>query len=186
MILTTQNFQEDLAVNIFILDLNINTCARYHADQHVVKMILESAQMLCTVINTTGGRAPYKSTHTKHPCTLWAGRSLSNWQWLRRLALALNQEYRYRYQAAANHASADIIQKLTPPSISDIGLTEFAQAMPETYRVPGNAVLAYRRFYIGEKARFAKWTRRRVPKWFSACVNDERRHKKRNMVIRKA
>jgi hypothetical protein len=170
MLLTTQNFQEDLAVNIFILDSNINTCARYHADQHVIKMILESAQMLCTVINMTGGRAPYKSTHSKHPCTLWAGRSLSNWQWLRRLALALNQEYRYRFRAAANHASADIVQKLTPPPITDIGLTEFAQAMPETYRVPGNAVLAYRRFYIGEKARFAKWTRRRPPRWFLESV----------------
>ena len=154
-------------MNIFILDRNIKTCARYHADQHVVKMILESAQMLCTVVNRNGGRAPYKSTHPKHPCTLWTGRSLSNWRWLRRLALALNQEYRYRYGTASDHKSARVIQELPFPEIADIGLTEFAQAMPAQYRVPGDAVQAYRRFYIGEKARFAKWTRRRPPRWFT-------------------
>ena len=60
-------------LNIFVLDRDIPTCARYHADQHVVKMILESAQMLCTVINLSGGRSPYKSTHPQHPCTLWQG-----------------------------------------------------------------------------------------------------------------
>jgi hypothetical protein len=153
-------------VNIFILDSDIKTCARYHADQHVIKMILESAQMLCTVININGGRAPYKTTHMKHPCTLWAGRSLSNWRWLRRLALALNQEYRYRFRAVSDHASASVIRELPPPPIIDVGRTEFAQAMPERYKVPGDAVQAYRHFYIGEKARFAKWTRRRPPGWF--------------------
>ena len=154
-------------MNIFILDRDIKTCARYHADQHVVKMILESAQMLCTVVNRTGGRAPYKSTHAKHPCTLWVGKSLSNWRWLCRLALALNQEYRYRYRTVSDHKSASVIRDLPLPELADIGLTEFAQAMPEQYKVPGDAVRAYRQFYIGEKAKFAKWTRRRPPVWFT-------------------
>jgi hypothetical protein len=131
-------------------------------------MILESAQMLCTVVSQNGGTAPYKPTHVKHPCTLWAGRSLSNWRWLRSLALALNQEYHYRYRAASDHRSAHVVQGLPSPEIADIGLTPFAQAMPEQYRVKGDAVQAYRRFYIGEKARFAKWTRRRPPRWFAA------------------
>ena len=47
------------------------------------------------------------------------------------------------------------------------GLTEFAQAMPEKYKVPGNAVKAYRAFYLGEKMRFARWTRRRLPRWIA-------------------
>jgi hypothetical protein len=153
-------------VNIFVLDQDIRTCARYHADQHVVKMILESAQMLCTVINEAGGKAPYKATHVNHPCTRWVGQSLSNWLWLQRLALALNDEYRYRYRVSRDHTSAGIVRNLSPPQIDDPGLTEFAQAMPDKYKVPGNAVEAYRRFYVGEKSHFAKWTRRRSPKWF--------------------
>lgn len=153
-------------MNIFVLDRDIRTCARYHADQHVIKMILESAQMLCAIVNQSGGKAPYKTTHLNHPCTLWARRSLANWLWLQRLALALNDEYRYRYQKSVDHKSASIVRDLLPPCIDDLGLTEFAQAMPEQYRVPGNAVLAYRRFYIGEKSRFATWTRRRPPRWF--------------------
>lgn len=157
-------------MNIFVLDLNIRTCARYHADQHVVKMILESAQMLCTVINEAGGQAPYKTTHPHHPCTLWAGESLSNWHWLKRLALALNDEYQYRYRTLKDHRSAGMLKELKPPEIVDSGLTEFAQAMPERYRVSGDAVRAYRRFYVGEKSHFAKWTRRRRPKWFKTAL----------------
>jgi hypothetical protein len=153
-------------MNIFILDRNIRKCARYHADQHVVKMILESAQMLCTVVNLDDGEAPYKSTHVKHPCTQWVGESLANWHWLRRLALALNDEYRYRYPVSKDHKSALVIRSLSPPKIDDIGLTEFALAMPDKYIVSGDAIQSYRNFYIGEKARFVRWTRRRLPRWF--------------------
>jgi hypothetical protein len=153
-------------MNIFVLDASIEKCARYHADTHVVKMILESTQMLCTVVNGNGGSSPYRSTHERHPCTLWAGRSLSNWKWLRRLALALNREYRYRFGKGEDHHSAVVARGLKPPPIPDRGLTEFAQAMPEEYRVRGDAVSAYRRFYAGEKSHLARWTRRRRPRWF--------------------
>lgn len=154
-------------MNIFVLDENIEKCARYHADQHVIKMILESAQMLCTVVKKNGGTAPYKSTHRNHPCTLWAGDSLANWRWLHRLALALNREYQYRFKTTVDHKSALVIRSLKAPGIKNIGLTPFAQAMPEQYRVPGDPVKAYRQFYAGEKARFARWTRRKPPRWFA-------------------
>lgn len=160
-------------MNIFVLDTDIRKCARYHADQHVVKMILESAQMLCTVVNQNGGSSPYNTTHSSHPCTLWTGASLTNWEWLYRLALALNDEYKYRYRTTRSHKSAEVVKELSSPSIDDIGLTEFAQAMPEVYRVPGDAVKAYRRFYIEEKSRFAKWTRRREPGWFRNGLNNQ-------------
>jgi hypothetical protein len=158
-------------MNIFVLDQNIEKCAQYHADQHVVKMILESAQMLCTVLNQNGIRAPYKSTHGQHPCTLWAGESLRNWEWLRTLALCLNEEYRYRYDRQTDHSSAAVVMGLPLPPLADRGLTEFAQAMPERYRVPGNAVQAYRNYYIGEKAFFATWTKRDPPRWFVAAFH---------------
>ena len=153
-------------MNIFILDSDIGKCARYHADRHVVKMILESAQMLCTVVNENGGESPYRSTHTRHPCTLWAGESLSNWKWLRSLALALNGEYRYRFGKDIDHESAAVVRKLEPPPIPDKGLTEYPQAMPDEYRIPGNAVKAYRRYYVGEKSAIVNWTRRKTPRWF--------------------
>lgn len=130
-------------------------------------MVLESAQMLCTVLTENGVEAPYRPSHIHHPCTLWAGESLSNWRWLRELALALNREYRYRFESARDHSSAKVARGLPEPPIPEVGLTEFAQAMPEEYRVPGDAVAAYRRFYIGEKAGFASWTKRPVPDWFT-------------------
>ncbi|HHS13264.1 MAG TPA: hypothetical protein ENN03_05790 [bacterium] len=52
------------------------------------------------------------------------------------------------------------------------GLTEFAQAMPEPYRVPGDPVQAYRNFYVGEKLRFARWTRRR-PAWIEKILREQ-------------
>jgi len=153
-------------MNIFILDTDIKKCAEYHADQHVVKMILESTQMLCTVLNENGVDTPYKSTHAHHPCTMWTRKSLANWKWLRSLAENLNQEFIFRFNRSKGHSSAAVARELPIPPIEDVGLTEFAQAMPAVYRIPGNAVLAYRRFYIAEKAGFATWTKRSVPDWF--------------------
>ena len=152
-------------MNIFVLDENIDRCARYHCDQHVVKMILESAQLLCTALNKKGFVTPYRSTHVKHPCVLWVEESYSNFQWLTRLAFALNREYLYRYQGRKDHRSVSVIQSVQDMRFDDHGLTPFAQAMPKEYQVRGNAVTAYRKFYIGEKLHFATWTRRRRPAW---------------------
>lgn len=154
-------------MNIFVLDKDIKKCAEYHADQHVIKMILEYAQMLCTVLHENGIEAPYKPTHRNHPCTLWAGESLSNWKWLKELALAVNEEYKFRYVKTVDHKSATIIMSLPEPPITDKGLTEFAQAMPKEYRVEGNPVQAYRNFYIHDKSRFAKWKKREIPDWWA-------------------
>ena len=126
--------------------------------------------MLCTVVNSNGGKAPYRTTHAKHPCTLWAGRSLSNWQWLRQLGLALNDEYRYRFETTKHHRSSRIILELKTPKIPDVGITPFAQAMPDKYKVNDDPVAAYRAYYVGEKAGFVRWSRRRMPKWFKQTM----------------
>jgi hypothetical protein len=163
-------------VNIFVLDRDIGRCARYHSDAHVVKMTLEGTQILCTVLHENGLQAPYKPTHIHHPCTLWAGESLSNWKWLRRLVVKLNDEYRYRWKnARGDHESFLVAAGLPLPPIADRGLTDFAQAMPEQYRVPGDAVRAYRRFYVAEKSSFARWTRRRRPHWFAEGLRQLKR-----------
>ena len=161
-------------MNIFVLDLDIEKCARYHCDQHVVKMILESAQIICTALNERGFTTPYKSTHVKHPSVVWAGASYANLKWLKRLARALNKEYRYRYRTSKNHGSFAVIERIEGMKFDSTGLTDFPQAMPERYRVPGDPVEAYRNFYIGEKLRFARWTRRRKPAWIKERKKEEK------------
>lgn len=152
-------------MNIFVLDQDIERCAQYHCDQHVVKMILESVQMLCTALNKKGETTPYKSTHQTHPCVLWVEASYDNFLWLRDLAGRLNDEYRYRYDKKENHRSIEVLDTISRFRYARKGLTPFAQAMPEEYKVPDDAVSAYRRFYIGEKLEFARWTRRDKPDW---------------------
>lgn len=158
-------------MNIFVLDTDVVPCARYHGDRHVVKMILEGAQMLCTASSRHGVPGPYRPTHENHPCTLWAGDSLDNWKWLLRLTLALGREYTHRFGKQAPHASAVVAAGLQVPPIPERGLTSFAQAMPERYRIPGDPVAAYRGYYMGEKGRMAVWTRRRAPRWFREGVS---------------
>ncbi len=153
-------------MNIFILDKDIKQCAQYHCDQHVVKMILESVQLLCTALNKKGFVTPYKSTHMKHPSVLWVEESYDNFIWLRDLTVALNDEYKYRYNKQHDHKSMAVLPKIEQYTFPAIGLTPFPQAMPDIYKVEGNAVEAYRQFYCGDKAKFAKWTKRAVPDWF--------------------
>lgn len=160
-----QRIREISGLNIFLLDNNPVQCARYYYDSHIVKMILESAQLLCTALWQSGGQAPYRPTHLKHPCAVWVSASLANWLWLKNLASHLNSEYQYRYHKLSNHKSYDIIQGLPLPAILDIGLTPHPQVMPELYRGK-NTVLAYRRYYLGDKAHLAKWTNRNIPAWF--------------------
>ena len=152
-------------MNIFVLDQDIEKCAQYHCDQHVVKMILESVQLLCTALNKKGFETPYKSTHVKHPCVLWIEESFDNFLWLKNLAIALNAEYRYRYEKDSDHKSIPVLDQLSDYRYQSKGLTEFAQAMPNKYKVPGDAVKAYRQFYAGDKLRFARWSRRTAPAW---------------------
>ena len=151
-------------MNIFILDTDIKKCAESHCDKHVIKMILESVQMLSTVCRQSGLDIGYKPTHPHHPCTIWVSKSLSNWVWLRHLTSYLNEEYRYRYNKKQNHKSYDLANILPLPNIPDIGLTPFAQAMPEQYKNK-NAVIAYRKYYLNEKTNLLKWTKRIQPQW---------------------
>lgn len=153
-----------------MLDTDIKTCAKFHCDQHVVKMILESVQIMCTALNKKGITTPYKSTHSKHPCVLWTEKSYDNFLWLTKLTLALNDEYKYRYNKTTNHSSIDVLFEIKQTKFESSGLSEFAQAMPDKYKIPGDAVSAYRKFYLGEKMKFAKWTRRKPPFWVNEIL----------------
>lgn len=149
-------------MNIFVLGYTIPECAEYHNDKHTVKMPLEYAQMLSTVVRLSGIEAGYKPTHIKHPCTMWAGASLSNWRWLYRLALTLGAKYEVEYKR--EHKSVLLVRELPEPDILDIGLTPFAMAMPDKYK-QRDVVQAYRNYYMKEKRHIADW-KGGTPSWW--------------------
>jgi hypothetical protein len=176
-------------MNRFVLDTNPVIAAQYHCDKHVVKMILEEAQMLSTAhrildgVETVGesksGRAAkrwtlnderedhlYKATHVNHPCTQWVMESNNNYNWAVCLFMALLKEYTNRYGKA--HKCEGMLELLLqPPRNIRVGyLTQFPQAMPDECKHE-NPVDGYRDYYINHKARFAKWTNRSVPEWFT-------------------
>lgn len=145
-------------MNIFVLDYDPVLAAKYHCDKHM-KMILESAQMLSTVL---GG--PYRPTHKNHPCTKWVAESRSNAKWLWYMADALNCEYMDRFNHERNHKSWDVMECMWDAieQLPDEVLTPFAQAMPDEYR-DSDAVTAYRAYYRSKP--FAEW-RYGAPKWW--------------------
>lgn len=159
-------------MNIFYLDSNPATCAKYHCDKHVVKMILESAQILCTVINEKAGYqlTPYKSTHRNHPCTLWAGHSYENAKYVLDLARELDSEFRYRFNHEVSHKSwrmladmdkLNMLQRYLPKLGS---ISPPALAMPEEYRTE-DAVHSYRLYYRLDKQHLLKYSKRERPEW---------------------
>lgn len=151
-------------MNIFILDYDPKICARYHADKHVVKMILEHAQMMSTAMRVFGLDVGYKVAHLNHPCTKWVRESLSNFYWLYDLTFYLNLEYRKRFNHTYNHKSFDIIDNFPEYTGIDKGLTPFAQAMPNEYK-NNDTVIAYRNYYRSEKSHLFNWKNRDKPEW---------------------
>ena len=153
-------------MNIFLLDTDPYKCAVYHNDKHVVKMILETAQLLCGVHWVLDSEAPYKLSHKNHPCAIWTRECIENYVWLCDLGLALSKEYSHRYNK--RHKSQDIIEWCydTLPSLRTNGdITPFALAMPDECKV-GDAVESYREYYMTEKRSLASWKMRSQPQWF--------------------
>jgi hypothetical protein len=165
-------------MNIFFLDFDTQKCAQYHCDKHVVKMILETAQLLCGVHHVTdqettkkqpsNDQVPYKLSHKNHPCAIWSRESLSNYLYLCDLGLELCKEYTYRY--GKRHKSQDVIEwcLTNKPIIKDIGFTTPPKAMPDEYKVE-SVIESYRNYYVGAKKDFCVWKNRNIPEWFSTC-----------------
>lgn len=155
-------------MNIFILDYDTQKCAELHCDKHVIKMILETAQMMCTTAHEFNVEVPYKKTHVNHPCTKWARESRQNFLWLMDLFNELHDEWQYRFNHSTNHLSYQKLQEVDWDEVLEhlpnIGLTPFAQAMPDEYRNEC-AVVAYRNYYINDKADLLTYTKRNKPEW---------------------
>ena len=92
--------------------------------------------MLCTVINETGAGHPTGQRMCIIPAPFGQGEFLAKWRWLKRLTLALNDEYRYRYRVSKNHRSAEIVKQLQLPAIHDVGPTELFRPCPKNTKSP--------------------------------------------------
>jgi hypothetical protein len=167
-------------MNIFVVHTNPELAARQLCNKHVVKMTLETAQMLCTTAHVLKDEGkldadldiPYKRCHVNHPCTVWARQSLFNYHWLLIHGLSLASEYTHRYgKVHKSQAVIDWAMGLdVDVAFDNYDPTPFAQAMPDKYK-RDNAVDAYRAYYMGEKARFAVWSKREPPQWWHEHMN---------------
>lgn len=147
--------------------------AQAQPDKMLVKMPLETAQMLSTAHRVLDGDTYadkhnlYKTAYKNHPCTIWARETSFNYRWLYDHFLALGREYNYRYNKI--HKS---IQKLaaplakTPTNIKRDVLSPPAQAMPDEYKNV-DPCIAYRNYCIAEKT-YAQWNKNRPkPNWWT-------------------
>jgi len=181
-------------MNIFILDRDPVKAAQQQCDKHVVKMIVESGQMLSTTHRMIDGsmerrlsksgkvrvqywKLPderedilYKACHFNHPSTVWTRESLENYQWHYNHFIALCDEYKYRYNRThmTDTKLREALSKAPNKIPTNVGPTEFKLAMksnPEC--ILECPIDSYRAFYQTKQDRFNMvWTNRKVPEWF--------------------
>ena len=148
-------------MNIFHLDKDPKICAEYHCDKHVVKMILETAQMLSTAYRKKFGNNDdlYKTAYPKHPMTIWVGDSGDNFFWSVQLLDQLLYQYTVRYKKV--HKTIKISNLLhSKHKLWHTWKTEFTRpplCMPDEYK-SDDYIQSYRNYYIGDKKRFARYT----------------------------
>jgi hypothetical protein len=147
-------------MNIFYLHSDPVKAAQIQYNKHVVKMVLESAQMLCTAhhhyaekLDYDADYIPYKKAHYNHPSTIWCRQNVKQYYWLYNHMLALGEEYTKRY--GKTHKSIDKCKEplgLCPFGMTRLGdFTEPPQCMPEQYKVVGCSITAYWNYYEQEK-----------------------------------
>ena len=149
-------------MNIFFLDETPEKSAKFLCDKHVPKMLLESAQMLSTAVQKYTDRIEelYKPAYPNHPMTKWVGFNRDCFRWALENAMSISQEYCKRFKKL--HKSSKIINNIYDNNyINDIPdgfFKEPPQCMPDEYK-DKDYVVAYRKYYMGAKAYFAKWER---------------------------
>lgn len=166
-------------MNIFYLHEDPVKSAEFMYNKHVVKMVVETAQILSTTHRILDGeefidltkngrrikkwrmkdetldKILYKSTHPNHPSVVWARESFDNYFWLYQHFIALGKQYTKRYNK--EHLTitklSDILYN-APNNINNKGLTKVPQFMNEKY-FSDCSIDAYWNYYIGEKSKLA-------------------------------
>lgn len=153
-------------MNIFYLHEDPKISARMLCDQHILKMGIESAQMLSTAHWMTGGAAPYKKAHINHPSTKWTRDSIQHYRWLAIHAKAILEEYTKRYGKI--HKTEQIVDWLilNEPTLKNVKFIPPPQCMPEEYK-HFNTITAYRTFYVKDKLAIKKlkYVKAKAPAW---------------------
>ena len=174
-------------MNLFFLNLDPKQCAIEHLDKHCVKMILEVVQMLYTAHHLQGEPPDfaYRKAHVNHPTCVWIRRTKENYTFAVKVAYCLNEEYKYRYNnihSCEKHINWLInnipdfkkvpdeykgtTTLVSSKDIQTMNLTPIPLAMPDECKL-SDPVKSYRNYYIMKKARFAVWTGRPIPRWFT-------------------
>ena len=181
-------------MNIFAVHNDPTIAAQSLVDKHIVKMVLESCQLLSTahrildgteyIDKTKTGRnvkrwrlsderetVLYSATHINHPSAVWCRATNNNYNWLVCHFGALLQEYTHRY--GKHHKCEAMYSWLErPPFAIPVGYkTPVTPAMPDEYKVAGDSVSSYRNYYRVAKARMHKWTNRETPEWINENVS---------------
>jgi len=186
-------------MNIFVLDKNTINAARMQCDKHVVKMVTEAAQMLSNAFDDSQRPIrlrnpddyremtlqfpdyvePYRRCYLHHPCSRWATRTYGNFMWLLLHGIELGRQYDIRYDKV--HRSTNVLNwilgnmDLANIDHSSSVITMHPQMMPDEL-MGDDVVEAYRRYYIRDKARFAKWNKGvQAPSWWNIAELHERR-----------
>lgn len=182
-------------MNIFYLSENAKACAEMHCDRHVVKMIIEYAQLMSTahrildgeeyIDTTANGRkikrwrmkdeqlenGLMKASHVNHPSAIWTRWSRQNYFWLNTMWYYLLREYTHRYGKHHACEKYELLLYLFPKNLPDRTFEDPPPAMPDYCKVAGNSIASYHKYYINEKVRFATWKNRKVPDWFAEAIS---------------
>lgn len=182
-------------MNIFYLDQDPRQCAEWMVDKHVVKMILETAQLLSTahrvldgqlvevsffvdgldrrvkkkklwLLEDTRNDVLYNATHMNHPSAIWARQSVENYNWLVEHLFALGDEYTYRYGKVHKTMTKLGYEIQSPPhNLRDWDMTPMPSCMAEEYIISDDPVTNYRNYYKHGKSNIHAWKNREAPSW---------------------
>ena len=176
-------------MNIFYIDKDPAQAAQWMVDKHVVKMILESAQLLSTAHRLLDGREVegksktgrkarrwvlddarenvlYAATHINHPSAVWCRASVENYNWLVDHMFALMQEYTYRYGKEHKcYGELSYMLQSPPKNLKEWEWTEPPSAMAEEYIISEDSLTNYRQYYKIGKAGMHNWKNRQPPEW---------------------
>ena len=173
-------------MNIFYLDKDPDQAAVWMVDRHVVKMIVESAQLLSTAhryidgfieitsenssrwaLNDFRDAFLYKATHLNHPSNIWVRKTIGNYSWLKDHFVALLNEYTYRYGKIHKTAQLLPILSYAPRTIQLGDMTEVPCAMPDEFKISSDPIQNYRCYYSSGKSHLHAWTGRKPPEWLN-------------------
>lgn len=161
-------------MNIFFLDPDVRECAQAHVDKHVVKMILEYAQLLSTAhrvldeqLSVESDSLLYKTTHKNHPCAVWVRENSENYRYLHSLLVALCEEYSFRYErvhATQSKGIVDALEILPKNIIICEEMTPAPKCVADDC-IRDDLYESYREYYRTHKAHILSWKNRPEPVW---------------------